>query len=213
MSTDRNPSVFVVIGPAGSGKSIVSTALATEYAATYLDKDVVCGRLTEALLEIAGTDPAGRDDNPVYQDRVMELEYQTLVAVAGDNLRLGRSIVLDAPFGRYLSEAEFLQTNAEAHDWPEANWVVVRVAVDKEAVRRRVAARGLSRDRWKLENWDEFWSQASSATCRWTGADMVHVDNWQQGFDHAEVIAQMERQLGGRRRARTWRSSPNHHAP
>lgn len=194
MNIDR-PTIFIVIGPAGSGKSSVSTALAEEYAAAYLDKDEVCGRLTEALLEIAGTDPASRDDNPVYQGQVMDLEYQTLMAVAGTNLRLGRSVVLDGPFGRYLPEPAFLEQNAADHAWPEADWVVVRVAVDGEAIRSRVAARGLSRDRWKLANWDEFWSQASAVDCRWTGAEVIHVDNARHGFDRAEVIAQIEQQL------------------
>lgn len=194
MSQTQRPQVFIVIGPAGSGKSSVSKALAAEFGTVFLDKDVVCGPLTEALLEIAGTDPAGRDDNPVYQDRVMDLEYQTLLAIAGDNLRLGRSVVLDAPFGRDLPEADFLTANASAHGWPDAEWIVVRVAVDGESVRRRVEARGLSRDRWKLENWDEFWTRASAVDCRWTGATVVHVDNAGHGFHRAEVIAQVERQ-------------------
>ncbi|WP_436326118.1 AAA family ATPase [Brevibacterium sp. FAM 27836] len=198
MIGSETPTVFVVIGPAGSGKSSVSTALAAEFGAALLDKDVVCGRLTEALLEIAGTDPCGRDDNPVYQDRVMDLEYQTLLAVAGDNLRLGRSVVLDAPFGRYLPDAAFLEDNAGDHDWPQAEWVVVRVAVDGEAIRERVAARGLSRDHWKLENWDEFWSRASAVECLWRGVRIVDVDNDRHGFDSAEVIRQTRAQLSDR---------------
>lgn len=195
MSGPETPTVFIVIGPAGSGKSSVSALLATEYMAAYLDKDVVCGRLTEALLEMAGTDPAGRDDNPVYQEHVMDIEYQTLMAVAGDNLRLGRSVVLDAPFGRYLPDSSFLERNARSHNWPKATWVVVHVAVDGESIRARVAARGLSRDRWKLENWEEFWSRASSIDCRWNGAQMLHVDNRHQGFDRATVLAQIRQQL------------------
>lgn len=194
MSETLLPKVYFVIGPAGSGKSSVSRTLAAEFETVFLDKDVVCGPLTEALLEIAGTDPAGRDDNPVYQDPVMDLEYQTLLAIAGDNLRLGRSVVLDAPFGRYLPEADFLTANASAHGWPDAEWIVVRVAVDGESVRRRVEARGLSRDRWKLENWEEFWTRASAVDCRWTGATVVDVDNGRHGFHRDEVIAQIERQ-------------------
>lgn len=195
MSGAQVPRVFIVIGPAGSGKSSVSEAIASEFATVFLDKDVVCGRLTEALLEIAGTDPAGRDDNPVYQERVMDLEYQTLLAVAGDNLRLGRSVVVDAPFGRYLPDPDFLEANARTHGWPSAEWIVVRVAVDGSAIRDRVAARGLSRDRWKLENWDEFWARASAVECRWRGARLLEVDNQRQGFDHADVLEQITGQL------------------
>lgn len=195
MSGAGKPRVFVVIGPAGSGKSSVSAALAAEFETVFLDKDVVCGRLTESLLEIAGTDPAGRDDNPVYQDRVMDLEYQTLLAIAGDNLRLGRSVVLDAPFARYLPEEAYLETNARIHGWPNAEWIVVRVAVDGESIRERVAARGLSRDRWKLENWDEFWARASSVDCRWRGARFLDIDNRRDGFDRAEAVEQVKAQL------------------
>ena len=43
MIGSETPTVFVVIGPAGSGKSSVSTALAAEFGAALLDKDVVCG--------------------------------------------------------------------------------------------------------------------------------------------------------------------------
>lgn len=195
MSSLKIPTVFFVIGPAGSGKSSVSASLATAYTAAYLDKDVVCGRLTEALLERAGTDPTSRDDNPVYQEHVMDIEYQTLMALAGDNLRLRNSVVLDAPFGRYLPDSSFLERNAAAHEWPNARWVVIHVAVDGESIRTRIAARGLSRDRWKLENWEEFWSQASSIECRWNGAQLIHVDNRNQGFDRGTVIAEIRQQL------------------
>lgn len=198
MSGAHKPKIFFVIGPAGSGKSSVSETLASELESVFLDKDVVCGRLTELLLEIAGTDPAGRDDNPVYQERVMDLEYQTLLAVAGDNLRLGRSVVVDAPFGRYLPDSDFLEANSKAHGWPSAEWVVVRVAVDGSAIRERVEARGLSRDRWKLEHWDEFWAQASAVDCRWRGARLLEVDNQREGFDRAEVLDQIKRQLADR---------------
>ena len=195
MSPGVAPKVFIVIGPAGSGKSSVSTALSADYDAAYVDKDVVCGRLTEALLEAAGTDPAGRDDNPFYQSTVMDLEYQTLMAIAGSNLRLGRSVVLDAPFGRYLSDPQFLRDNAAAHEWPKADWLVVSVGADGEEIRNRVASRGLSRDRWKLENWDEFWAKASDINCRWSGAQILTVNNRRQPFNRAEAVAQVRRQL------------------
>lgn len=195
MRSAQVPRIFFVIGSAGSGKSSVSAALAAEFETVFLDKDVVCGRLTESLLEIAGTDPAGRDDNPVYQERVMDLEYQTLLAVAGDNLRLGRSVVVDAPFGRYLPDADFLETSSQTHEWPNVEWIVVRIVVDGSAIRDRVAARGLSRDRWKLENWNEFWAQASSVECRWRGARLLEVDNRHKGFDPAAVVEQIKGQL------------------
>lgn len=45
------PTVFVVIGPAGSGKTTVAQRTAKEHGAAYLDKGRMCGRLVEFALE------------------------------------------------------------------------------------------------------------------------------------------------------------------
>ncbi len=90
--------LFFVIGPAGSGKSTVSTLIARHLRAAYLDKDSVATLFTEALLTAHGSDPHERDNNEYYQHVVMDLEYQTLLRLAGDNLRVGTPVVLDAPF-------------------------------------------------------------------------------------------------------------------
>jgi hypothetical protein len=102
------PRAFFVIGPAGSGKTSVARLLARQSGAAYIDKDTTCNRFTEALLEIAGTDKDERDNNPYYQSVVMDLGYQTILDIARDNLAVGRSVVLDAPFGRYFPNPDFL---------------------------------------------------------------------------------------------------------
>lgn len=185
----NTPRVYVVIGPAGSGKSSVARLLAGHTGAAYLDKDTVCTRLTEALLAQAGTDPSERDHNPYYQSVVMDLEYATLLDLAGDNLRTGRPVVLDAPFGRYFDTPDHLAAVAHRHRWPEGTeCVVVRVRVDKETARARVAARGYARDASKLNDWDAFWDKASRSECRWTGAHRLDFDNGAEGVT-AEAVA------------------------
>lgn len=42
------PEVFVVIGPAGSGKTTIAQRTAAEHGAVYLDKDRMCGRLVSS---------------------------------------------------------------------------------------------------------------------------------------------------------------------
>jgi predicted kinase len=39
-----------------------------------------------------------RESNSFYREMVMPAEYEAIFAVAGDNLRLGLSVVIDAPF-------------------------------------------------------------------------------------------------------------------
>lgn len=175
--------LFFVIGPAGSGKSTVSTLIAGRTHAAYLDKDSVATFFTEALLELAGTDKHERDNNEFYQRSVMDLEYETLLRLAGDNLRLGNLVVLDAPFVRYFPRHDYLEAAAARHGWPaDAEIVVVHVTVEGSRVRDRVEGRGYERDAWKLANWDEFWATAQAAECRWRGAHHILFDNSTEGM-------------------------------
>lgn len=180
--------LFFVIGPAGSGKSTVSTLIARHLGAAYLDKDSVATLFTEALLVAHGSDPHERDNNEYYQRSVMDLEYQTLLRLAGDNLRLGTSVVLDAPFVRYFPEEDFLERAARDHAWPsDTRITVVHVTVDGDRVRDRVADRGFERDGWKLAHWDEFWATAQASECRWRGAHHALYDNSADGRDDAAI--------------------------
>jgi len=183
-----SPKLYFVIGPAGSGKSTVSTQIARHSHAAYLDKDSVATFFTEALLELAGTDKHERDNNEYYQRAVMDLEYRTLLRLAGDNLRLGSSVVLDAPFVRYFPQADFLERAAVEHNWPtDVEIVVVHVTVDGSRVKDRVVDRGYERDAWKIAHWDEFWASAQAAECAWRGAHHVLFDNSADGETSARL--------------------------
>ncbi|GAS97297.1 putative uncharacterized protein [Mycolicibacterium canariasense] len=175
--TAATPVVAVVLGPAGSGKSSVSRRLACRLGAAHLDKDTIVGGLTEEILRLAGHDPHDRDNNPYYVDNVMPLEYAALLRVAGDCLRAGTSVVLDAPFGAFLDDTEFLTRASLEYEWPPAQRLVIRVVTDADTIRRRIVRRGLSRDTWKLEHWDEFWARASARDVRWSDVTCVDVDS------------------------------------
>jgi predicted kinase len=174
--------LYFVIGPAGSGKSTLSALIAERTGAAYLDKDSLATPFTEALLEQAGADRHERDGNEFYQSVIMGLEYSALLQVAGDNLRLGNSVVLDAPFVRYFPDPAFLEAAARRHRWPDGvEAIVIHVAVEGNRVKERVEDRGYQRDAWKLAHWDEFWATAQAADCRWRGAHHVLFDNSREG--------------------------------
>ena len=182
------PRVYFVIGPAGSGKTGVARLIAELSGAAYIDKDTACTRLTEALLELAGTDPSERDLNPYYQSVVMDLEYATILDLAADNLRVGRPVVLDAPFGRYFARPDYLADVTYRHDWPaDVELVVVQVQVDSDTARERVRARGCARDRSKLADWDTFWKAAEANECRWSDGRRLVFDNRADGITADEV--------------------------
>jgi predicted kinase len=171
------PTLRIVIGTAGSGKSTIAQRLAQRDAAAYLDKDAMSARFVEAALRAAGYDPGDRESNAFYRDHVLPLEYDSLLDVAGANLRLGRPVVIDAPFSPYLSDPSYITAAAERFDWPPVEVEVVRVRVSPATLQQRLHKRGLERDRVKLAHWDEYWAEHGGRPCVWTGVRLTDLDN------------------------------------
>jgi predicted kinase len=172
------PTLLIVIGSAGSGKSTIAQRLARQCGAAYLDKDAMSSRFVEAALVAAGYDPGDRESNAYYRDRVLPLEYDSLLDVTGANLRIGRSVVLDAPFSPYLADATFITSAARRFGWPPIDVIeVVRVRVSPEVLQARLRARGLDRDRFKLAHWDQYWAEHGGLACAWAGVQLVEYVN------------------------------------
>ena len=171
------PTLHIVLGTAGSGKSTIARRLARQHAAAYLDKDAMSARFVEAALMAGGFDPGDREANAFYWDQLLPLEYDSLLDVAGANLRLGRPVVLDAPFSPYLSDPTYIVAAIDRFSWPTVDINVVRVRVSPATIRRRLSERGLERDRHKLANWDEYWATHGDGPCEWTGVRFTDVPN------------------------------------
>ena len=98
----------LVIGSAGSGKSTVAAAIARALRAAHLDKDDIADRFTGALLTANGEEAGARDGSQFYVETVRPLEYSTLLALTSTNLRNGVPVVLDAPFGAYFTDPQYI---------------------------------------------------------------------------------------------------------
>jgi len=177
--------IVIVVGPAGSGKSTVAREIAQRYSALYLDKDSMVGDLVSFCLESNGYRSDDRESNAFYRERLMPLEYRSMLRVAGENLRLGASVVLDAPFAAYLDCPGFIE--GAALDWPPVSVIVARVRVAESTVRQRLIARGNLRDKWKLDNWTEFWATYGVTECLWSGSTTIDVRNDDSTLDWASL--------------------------
>ena len=127
-------------------------------------------RFVEAALVAAGYDPGDRESNAFYRDRILPLEYDSLLDVAGANLRLGRPVVLDAPFSPYLSDPHLHhrgRASASTGRRSTSRWSAS--ASPRRRFRHRLRERGLERDRVKLAHWDEYWAVHGGRPCAWTG--------------------------------------------
>ncbi|ROQ60381.1 putative kinase [Rathayibacter sp. PhB152] len=168
---------LVVVGSAGSGKSTVAREIARQCRAVYLDKDALASPLVEVALSTGGHGADEREGNSFYRDEVMPAEYAGLFAVAADNLRLGLSVVIDAPFAAYLGSPDYLGLQTRAARWPEVSPTVLRVAAGEDETRRRLERRGLDRDLAKLADWPAFWSTWGRSPVLWTGVELIDIDN------------------------------------
>jgi predicted kinase len=181
---------LVVVGAAGSGKSTVALEIARRSGATYLNKDSLAGPLVEVVMRAQGQPPEAREGNRFYLDSVMPAEYAAILSVAADNLRLGLSVVIDAPFAAYLDQPEFFDQATRRAGWPEVPRFVLHVFASEGETRRRLEERGLPRDRAKLSRWDEFWTRWGRSEITWTGVQVLHFDT-EAAADIEEVLTRL----------------------
>jgi len=89
------PWAVLIGGAPATGKSTLAAALAPRLGAAVLDLDVATGPLTRVVSDLLGV--ADLSD-PRIAGRTRAPRYDTLLALAEDNLRAGTPVVLVAPF-------------------------------------------------------------------------------------------------------------------
>jgi hypothetical protein len=93
----------LVSGPVASGKSTLGAALAVRLGAALLDQDVLTGPLTSVVGSLVGSDDL---DDPALATPTRAARYESLLATAVDNLRVGRPVVAVAPFTAERADPE-----------------------------------------------------------------------------------------------------------
>ncbi len=151
------PALVLVCGLTGAGKTTVAQELARCWGLTSISSDQV----RKELAGIAATEhqyvPFGQG---IYSPEFSQRTYQTMLQRAAEELRQGRSVVLDATFRR---AGERVQAVALARSLGVETWVVECVLGEGE-VRRRLEERvrqggSVSDSRWELygpmqEEWE-----------------------------------------------------------
>ncbi|MDR2113438.1 MAG: ATP-binding protein [Candidatus Accumulibacter sp.] len=184
--------MFFLIGAAGSGKSTVGKFVASRFHYCYLDKDVIANRFTGLLLQLKGYRPAEREQCKFYKNEVMDLEYETLLDIAGENLRLGNSVVLDAPFLSYFDDPDFVTNSMNEFGWGKGiRPTILEVFVQPEILKQRIVRRNNARDLWKLDHWEHFISGIGDNKCSWQGCDHIRFDNSPARFDETSLLARL----------------------
>lgn len=153
------PTALFVLGHAGTGKSFLTTHFVMQqrqhgHAWCVLDKDVVSETWSGPLLAALGQNPDDRD-SPLFKAKVRDLEYQSTLRIAKDQLDLQLDVIFPGPWSREMSTSALF--SAQDLGFPAETrlrhvWLELPLTVRKQ----RITDRGDPRDHWKLENWDAY---------------------------------------------------------
>ena len=149
------PTVLLVGGYAGSGKSEYAKFLGGLTGWPILDKDSLTRPLVDHLLVALGGEANDRSSE-LYREKIRPLEYRCLMEAAWDNLDCGISTILDAPFITEFSQSDWM---LRFHNRCKSKRVAVAtiwVECDPDSMREYIEFRGAPRDSWKMEAWDDY---------------------------------------------------------
>lgn len=168
------PILTIVGGYAGSGKSEFSRFLSDITGWAFLDKDSLTRAMVERLLVSLGGDPHDRHTE-LYLGEVRPLEYRCLMETAFDNLKVGTSAILSAPFVAELVDPDWVSRLTNRCAARGIDVAVVWVRCDPDSMREYIEFCGAPRDAWKLKNWETYVSGLNTDTSPETAH--ITVDN------------------------------------
>jgi predicted kinase len=154
---DARPAAILVAGPPASGKSTVGAALAKTLGATLIDQDVATAQLLSIIESLVNVDDL---DDPQLAALTRTARYETVTRLAEDNLRLGNTVLLVAPF---TAERKNLPAWQElCHRLRRAGGGAVAMVwlyLSREELLQRLRVRGAVRDAAKLRSEQRFIEQ------------------------------------------------------
>jgi predicted kinase len=138
------PSLILIMGVAGSGKTTLAREILTHIWAVYLDNN----HIVDAFFPHTRTGQAYEKMRPNF--------YKALYTITEENLKLGMSVLLDVPHIKEVQTKEWRNFIKRLVKRTKAKAVIIRCLCSEKTLHSRISSRGEQRDQWKLDNWNEF---------------------------------------------------------
>ena len=165
------------IGHAGCGKTTLSKMIAKQMKAVYLDRDTIGTPFVNKMLSMKGLSSDDRDSYAYHQE-FRDIEYNSMFAVAIENLKLGIDTILVSPFTKEVSNPNWINKFLGDNQLIDIEVKVVSVYLsDTDIQRERILARNTSRDQWKLNNWNVYKEKLKPVKVNWHNTDILYYDN------------------------------------
>lgn len=154
-SDQHRPSLLLIGGFAGSGKSEFARFVSHLTGWPLLDKDPLTRPLVERLLTELGCDPNDRHSE-TYRTHVRPLEYQCLMESILANVECGISTVATAPFIAEMTHPTWMRRLINRCAAYQVDVTPIWLECDADSMREYIAFRSAARDAWKLSNWKQY---------------------------------------------------------
>lgn len=146
--------LILVTSPPASGKTYVSKKLAQNLKhVVYLDKDTLIV-LSKQIFVAAGQKYNRSSD--FFEANIRNYEYAAIIDLAMEALEYDDIVLINAPFTREIRNIGYMNVLREKLIKKNAVLTVIWVQTDVDICRQRMIDRNSDRDRWKLDNWDEY---------------------------------------------------------
>jgi predicted kinase len=151
------PAALLIAGPPASGKSTVAASLARTLGATLIDQDIATGPLLNVIGSLINIDDI---DDPRLATLTRADRYETITWLAEDNLRVGNTVVVVAPF---TAERTDMRAWEDLHHRlqraTDGAVTMVWLYLSHEELLQRMRARLADRDASKLREEQRFVDQ------------------------------------------------------
>jgi predicted kinase len=151
------PAALLIAGPPASGKSTVGTSLARTLRATLIDLDIATEPLLSVIESLVNVDDI---DDPRLATLTRAERYETMTRLAEDNLRVGNTVLLVAPFTEERRNVHAWEALVDRLERAAGGAVtMIWLYLSREELLRRMRARGAERDKAKLNKEQRFLDQ------------------------------------------------------
>jgi len=178
--------LVIVAGVAGSGKSYIGKEIAKKIDnCVYLDKDTQTRDLVDSYLVCLGKDETDRESQ-AYLEKIRPLEYSCLIKQAMENIELGKTCILSAPFIKEINDEEYFENLNLDLEFEDASLKFVWVYTDENTARKRIIDRNAKRDENKINHWGEYINNVSHKTPK-IMIDFFEIDNRQDSAENISI--------------------------
>ena len=146
--------LILVTSPPACGKTYVSKQLAKNLKhVVYLDKDTLIV-LSKQIFVVAGQEYNRSSD--FFEANIRDYEYAAIIDLALEAREYDDIVLITAPFTREVRDPQYMSALKTRLAQKNAKLTVIWVQTEPEICRQRMIQRNSDRDKWKLENWDEY---------------------------------------------------------